>query len=90
MEGMCLYNKDNGADNEITDTADQFIHIRLFLVVNIRMTNYYVVAYVPTYTLATHDILVQSCKHGHLLGESTDGVICFSGVYDPTSVNEIS
>ena len=36
------------ADNKVTDTADQFIHMRLFLVVIIRLMNYILVVYLPT------------------------------------------
>ena len=35
MTGMCMWGNNLGADNKVTDTADQFIHMRLFLVVNI-------------------------------------------------------
>ena len=31
------------ADNKVIDTADQFIHMRLFLVINIRLMTYAVV-----------------------------------------------
>ena len=37
-----------GDDNKVTDTADQFIHMMLFLVVNIRLMTYDVVVYLPT------------------------------------------
>ena len=48
MAGMCMGGIKLGADNKVTDTADQFIHMRLFLVVNIRLMTYAVVVYLPT------------------------------------------
>ena len=48
MAGMCMGGIKLGADNKVTDTADQFICMRLFLVVNIRLMTYAVVVYLPT------------------------------------------
>ena len=81
MAGMCMGGIKLGADNKVTDTADQFIHMRFFLVVNIRLMTYAVVVYLPTYTLAIHNRLLLSYKHGHLWGKRSGGVICLlSGV----------
>ena len=48
MARMCMRGKNLGADNKVTDTADQFIHMRLLLLLNIRLMSYYVVVYLPT------------------------------------------
>ena len=48
MVGMCVGGKNLGYDNKVTDSADQFINMRLFLVVNIQLMSYYVVVYLPT------------------------------------------
>ena len=48
ITGMFMGGMKLGADNKVTDTADQFIHMRLFIVVNIRLMTYAVVVYLPT------------------------------------------
>ena len=48
MEGMYMWGIKLGADKKVTYTADQFIHMRLFIVVNIPLMTYYVVVYFPT------------------------------------------
>ena len=91
MSRMCMWGINMEDDEEVTDTADSFIHMRLFIVVNIQMMTYYVVVYLPTYTLSTHYRLLLIFEHGHLWGNSSGGVICLlSGVSHPTDVYEIS
>ena len=48
MSGICVWGIQLGADKKVTDTVDQFIHMRLFLVVNILLLTYSVVIYLPT------------------------------------------
>ena len=42
---MCMWGINMGAYNKVSDTMDQFIHMRFFLVVNIRMMTYGVFFY---------------------------------------------
>ena len=66
MAGMCIGDIKLGDDNKVTDIADQFVHTRLFLMVNIRLMTYAVVVYLPTQTLSTHNRLLLSFNHGNL------------------------
>ena len=40
-----MWGKNLGADNKVSYNMDQFIHMRLFLVINIQLMTYTVVVY---------------------------------------------
>ena len=82
-----MWGKNLGADNKVSYNQDQFINMRLFLMLNIRMMTNGVVVYVPTYNLVTQDRLLLICKKGHSWRKTSGGMICLLyGVQYPTTV----